>query len=169
MMIMGFSSGQYISQLLQFLELQPKYECSLDEKFTNVFSCEPHPSKDHPGFCGNSSIHYQVNWDEEVSLHNWFDSLELTCVSKSRIGLLGSSLFIGWASAATILPRLSDLYGRKKIFVLSMMIQTVSFLGFFFSRNIDAMTAFMFLFGVASVGRCSISYLYLMDLLPANR
>lgn len=90
-------------------------------------------------------------------------------MSKARIGLLGSSLFIGWAASAVMLPRLSDLYGRRIIFIVSMAIQTLAMAGFFVSTSIDLSTACMFLLGVASVGRCSISYLYMMDLLPANR
>jgi len=42
-------------------------------------------------------------------------------------------------------------------------------IGFYFSPNINVTTGFMFVMGIAAVGRCSISFLYLMDLLPANR
>ena len=47
-----------------------------------------------------------------------------------------------------------------------MLIQTVAFMGLFFSKNIYVTYFFMFLFGPASVGRCSSSFLYLMELLP---
>jgi hypothetical protein len=52
--------------------------------------------------------------------------------------------------------------------MLSMAIQTLAFLGLYLSRDINVTTAFMFMFGVASVGRCSISFLFLMELLPTN-
>ena len=42
-------------------------------------------------------------------------------------------------------------------------------MGLFFSTNIDLTTGLMFIFGVSSVGRCSLSFLYLMELLPKNR
>ena len=52
--------------------------------------------------------------------------------------------------------------------MLSMITQTIAFLGLYLSRDINVTTAFMFLFGVSSVGRCSISFLFLMELLPIN-
>jgi MFS family permease len=41
--------------------------------------------------------------------------------SKSLIGLIGSMNFAGWTVASIILPRFVDLFGRKKIFVASMI------------------------------------------------
>ena len=83
--------------------------------------------------------------------------------------MIGSTMFLGWAISAVVLPRLSDIFGRRIIFIVSMAIQTVAFLGFFFLHSFELFLACMFIFGVASVGRCSISYLYLLDLLPSNR
>ena len=37
------------------------------------------------------------------------------------------------------------------------------------SHNLNLTTAMMFIFGMAAVGRTSISFLYLMELLPTNR
>jgi MFS family permease len=84
------------------------------------------------------------------------------------VGFIGSSLFLGWALSALFIPRLADIYGRRRIFMLSMAIQTLAFLGLYLSHDINLTTAFMFLFGVASVGRCSICFLYLMEILPSN-
>ena len=39
----------------------------------------------------------------------------------------------------------------------------------FFSRDLNLTTVLMFIFGIAAVGRCSISFLYLMELLPTSR
>ena len=116
-------------------------------------------------FC-NTDLYYKVDWDKSQSLHNWVEQLDLACESKTKIGFIGSILFIGWSSAAFILPRVADIKGRKPVFCLSMLIQTVGFAGLFFSKNIYVTYVFMFIFGTASVGRCSISFLYLMELLP---
>jgi len=110
-----------------------------------------------------------VDWNEPTSLDNWFVQLNLACESKARIGLIGSSIFFGWALSAIFLPRLADLYGRKLIVLISLCIQLVSFIGFYFSRNINVTTAFAFVFGTAAVGRCSISFLYLIELMPQSR
>lgn len=95
--------------------------------------------------------------------------LSLECVSKARVGLIGSSMFMGWAISATFLPRLSDIYGRKKIFIFSILLQSLAMTGMYFSHDLNLTTAMMFIFGMAAVGRTSISFLFLMELLPTNR
>jgi len=93
----------------------------------------------------------------------------MECASKSTIGLIGSAMFAGWALSGLFLPRLADLYGRKLVFQVSMTLQLVTFIGLMLSRNMTLTTVIMFVFGISSVGRCSISFLYLMELLPTSR
>ena len=106
---------------------------------------------------------------DETSLDNWFTGLHLECVSKARIGLIGSCFFAGWALSAIFIPRMADIYGRKKIFLFSMALQLCTFLALYFSRDLNLTTVLMFIFGIAAVGRCSIGFLYLMELLPTSR
>jgi MFS transporter, putative metabolite:H+ symporter len=137
---------------------------------SDPYPCAPQPTKDGlPGFCGKTSIYYQVDFSNEASLDNWFVELSLECVSKTRIGLIGSSMFMGWALSAVFLPRLSDIYGRKKIFIFSILLQSCAMSVMYFSHSLNLTTAMMFIFGMAAVGRTSISFLYLMELLPTNR
>ena len=46
----------------------------------------------------------------------------MQCSEKSAFGFLGSMIFIGWTIAAMIVPRISDLYGRKWTFVVNIVI-----------------------------------------------
>lgn len=148
--------------------MQPKYLCSHDKSFTNPFKCEPQATKTLPGFCG-TDLYYEIDWSQEYSLKNWFVDLNLECVSKARIGFIGSSLFLGWALFALIVPRLSDLHGRKAVFQWCMVLQIAAFFGLYFSHNVDLTTGVMFFFGVASVGRATNSFLYMSEVLPQNR
>ena len=77
--------------------------------------------------------------------------------------------FVGWALASCFLPRLSDIYGRKYVYVGSMVLQLLGMIATFFSTSVEATTAIMFFLGFSGVGRCSICFLYLMELLPTNR
>ena len=43
--------------------------------------------------------------------------MDLTCVDHSTIGFLGTMLFLGWMTGSMIIPRLSDIYGRKRFFL----------------------------------------------------
>jgi hypothetical protein len=41
MMIMGYLSGQYIGQMIGYLELVPKYICSKAPDFSSPYKCAP--------------------------------------------------------------------------------------------------------------------------------
>ena len=74
--------------------------------------------------------------------------------------------FAGWTLAATFLPRLADLYGRKRVYVVSMILHGLFYLGIILSKNIKLTTAMQFFLGMSSVGRASVGYLYTMELVP---
>ena len=159
--------------LLGYLTLPQVYECSIypDFKTNETEKCFSQFNKNEPTvphFCG-TNLNKRVVWEAETSLHNWYESLDLACRSKGEVGLIGSILFVGWTLAAFIFPRLADIYGRRLIFTSSMLIQTLSFFGLYFSRNIYVTYVFMFFLGTASVGRCSVGYLYLMEILPKSQ
>jgi MFS family permease len=167
-------SGSYMGQSLQFLTLQPKYECSTDPLFQNPppEKCFPYPKeefKDVKGFCDNPGLYSRVNYTDEESLDNWFLKNHLACKSKAQLGLIGSMQFIGWAISSFIIPRLSDIYGRKWPYIASMILQLLAMIATFFSTSIEVTTAIMFFLGFSGVGRCSISFLYLMELLPQEK
>jgi MFS family permease len=121
-----------------------------------------------------------VDYSKETSLHNWVSDLQLECksysiilinqigVSKTKIGFIGSSLFIGWTIAAIFLARVSDVYGRKRVFIYSMIGNDLAYLGLIISRNIDVNIVLIFLMGLFSVGRASVGYLYLQELIPKS-
>ena len=114
-------------------------------------------------------MYSRVNSTDLTSLNNWFIQLDLTCTSKAKIGLIGSMQFVGWAIASIFIPRLADIYGRKWVYIGSMTLQLLSMVATFFSTSIVTTIVIMFFLGFSSVGRCAITFLYLMELLPQNR
>lgn len=115
-----------------------------------------------------------VDYSNPLSLHNWIIDLkpDLKCEKQSftsPIALLGSMQFVGWAISAAITPRLSDIYGRRPIFLASMLIQLVALIAIFISRHVWVTVGLIFLFGIGGVGRSSISYLYMQEFLPQNK
>lgn len=54
-------------------------------------------------------------------LENWVSQLGLLCQSDKAIGWLGSSYFLGIISTMVFVPILTDKYGRKSIFVATML------------------------------------------------
>lgn len=82
---------------------------------------------------------------------------------------MGSMQFVGWAISAAIVPRLADFYGRKWIFLSSMLLQLAALIGIYFSRYVSLTIGLIFFFGMGGVGRSSISYLYMQELLPSSK
>lgn len=66
------------------------------------------------------------NTTDTEYLDNWVQKLDLLCESKERLGLLGSAYFVGILTAMIIIPQLSDFYGRKNIFVITLTITLMS-------------------------------------------
>jgi MFS family permease len=63
-------------------------------------------------------------------------------------------------------PRISDKYGRKLVFSVSLFCQAFIYYGIIASTNIDLTIALFFLFGVCNFGRSNVCYIYLLELIP---
>ena len=96
---------------LAYFELLPQFVCTNSDGST--FECE------REEFC-SGKYEVAVDWTDPKSLINWAsqDSLNLNCVPKEKIGLMGTMVFFGWMVGAIFIPRLSDVYGRKKPFMI---------------------------------------------------
>lgn len=86
----------------------------------------------------------------------------MLCESKSRIGFLGACFFIGVLVASTILPVgiLSDIVGRKWIFVATLAILVISSFGFIIATTLDELYVYMFLLGITYPGRMIVAVNY---------
>jgi MFS family permease len=76
--------------------------------------------------------------------------------------------FAGYTTSAVILPRLSDMYGRKYVYFGSMVGHLLIFLGMLISRSLDLTIGLMVLFGFFSLGRASVGYIYMQELTPTD-
>ena len=110
----SITMGNYIRSALTYyplpyLELFPVFMCTSRDTVV-PFQCEAED------FCPSDTEIYfdyvQYN-DEPKSLHNWVEQLDMKCKSNSEIGLIGTMYFVGIILSVLIVPRLSDLYGRK--------------------------------------------------------
>ncbi|CDW88684.1 solute carrier family member 5 [Stylonychia lemnae] len=81
-----------------------------EETFKDGLSLYTYECQAYQTFCKDPSIKYKIDWDYPSSLHNWVESLDLTCESPAKIGLIGSIFFVGWTIGAFILPRLCVQY-----------------------------------------------------------
>ena len=89
----------------------------------------------------------------------------MRCVDKERIGLMGTMMFLGWTVAAIFIPRLSDMYGRKIIFLILLSCQSLIMLGLILSMSMVFSTFLLFMFGITITGGLPIGYIYLLELM----
>ena len=158
-LITGFLTGAFLAFAIPFLELDPKYICT-DPTTNQEYFCTRND------FCGRPEISYRVDWSDDTSLHNWVEDLDLTCTPHVYIGLVGAAMFAGWAISAIFLPRMADVYGRKWVYLWSMAAHGTFYLLIILSKDLTLTTCLMFFFGMASVGRATVGYLYMAELVP---
>jgi MFS family permease len=70
-------------------------------------------------------------------------------------------LFVGWAVASPFVMRLVDLFGRKRVYFVVMLLHALIYLAIILSKDLTLTIVLMFFLGTMTVGRASISYLYL--------
>ena len=69
---------------------------------------------------GPSVYQFRIDWKNRFSLHNWIEQLDAYCLPKAYIGIIGAMAFFGLFLGSLVLPPLSDIYGRKPVFLYSL-------------------------------------------------
>ena len=83
--------------------------------------------------------------------------------------MLGSVVFIGWVLTLPWIPRLSDMYSRKKFFIFGMVVDWLMFVAMFLTRSINWMIVITFVFGLMTTFRVNIGFVYMMELMPKSK
>ena len=82
---------------------------------------------------------------------------------------MGSSYLGGWAAGCLFVPRMGDVYGRRKPFLISTLASILVHIGLILSTNINLSIALFFFLGLATPGKSNIAYVYLLELVPTDR
>ena len=106
------------------------------------------------------------NYSNPDSLHNWVPKLDILCAPSWKIGLIGSSFFMGWVLSILVIPPLADIYGRRWFYTWAIFGDLIVYIWIFITHSINQMIACMFLLGVFTSGRCSLGYVYMQELVP---
>ena len=111
---------------MPFLEREPaELECYHKNQPDTWHSCTKEEiCRAHSS--GRMNLVYRANKSDPEYLNNWVIKLGLLCETKSRIGLLGSSYFVGIIAFIVFIPALSDRIGRKSIFCATMFASIIA-------------------------------------------
>jgi len=110
-------------------------------------------------------MNYTINWENQTSLYNWVEQLDLICQDRAHIGLIGSVYFMGWTTTCLVVPPLSDQYGRKLIFLICISVTCLSYVWLMLTNNINVTISMMFLQGMITSGRLTVGYVYMQEFL----
>jgi hypothetical protein len=116
--VLAINTNGYLVYGLSYLLLYPKFECKYPDG-----SPIDDGSKDYENYCKpdyfcdtSNNIGWSINWNDHTSLYNLTWKFNLYCASK----------FTGFACGSPFIPRMADIYGRKRIFWLCLFIQLLS-------------------------------------------
>ncbi len=71
--------------------------------------------------------------------------------------------FAGIVVGSLTLPRFSDYFGRKKIFLISSILHVILCIVTIFSTNFYVSITMMFLIGIAFGGRTFVGYIWMNE------
>ena len=111
---------------------------------------------------------YPVDWDSHLSLHNWVETLDLTCKNPYHVALMGSMYFAGAIASGFFVTRLGDIYGRKWPTIFSAVISIPIHLSLILSRDLNFSIVMFFLYGLTRPGKMQVSFVYVSELVPSR-
>lgn len=69
---------------------------------------------------------YRYDQSDPEYIDNWIQKFDLLCKPTEYVGLIGSCYMVGMFIGFFIWPPYSDTYGRRKIFICTMLLSTIA-------------------------------------------
>lgn len=95
----------------------------------------------------------------------------MLCESKRRIGTISACYFVGVIVASSLIPIgwLSDRYGRKWVFIFSMLVEVIACYLLIFGSHINILYLCIGLLGVSHPGRNIVALSYADEFLHKDQ
>jgi len=157
------AAGAFILYNLYYFEKEPTYLCQYS--VGGIFiKCSKKDICDQ----GTSLVEWKIDWTDEGSLHNWVEKLDLYCTSTIAISFIGSSFFVGAFVGSFILPRASDVVGRRPMFLVGLVLYVAVVIGLLFNTNLYLTYVLLFFGGISETGRYYVAYVYCVEMMPTK-
>lgn len=139
----GIVSVSFWVFVLGYFVQKPVYMCQFaktvtqlekDELCTAEYICE----------ADSRILDWHIDDSNSKTLQNWQQRLDLMCVPSWKVGMIGTSFFIGWASTLLWLPRFGDKFGRQKVFAAGMTLNLVMFALMMWTTDLNVVLASSF-------------------------
>jgi MFS family permease len=105
------------------------------------------------------------NGEPNSNIYNWFVKLGLVCNpnSKKAVSLIATIALLGISVSCLFIPRMGDLYGRKPLYVFSLIFQIPVYIAFCLFKTMTPIYVTAFLLGPCITGRLACGYLLLLE------
>ena len=79
--------------------------------------------------------------------------------------MIGSSFFIGTFLGSFVLPRLADIYGRKLMFIVGLVLYIATVVGLIYAQDLYVLYGLLVMGGVSETGRYYVAYVYAVEIM----
>mmetsp|Transcript_16487 Transcript_16487/g.27995 ORF Transcript_16487/g.27995 Transcript_16487/m.27995 type:complete len:250 (+) Transcript_16487:334-1083(+) len=123
-------------------------------------------------FCEEANgITYEVVEESQITLDNWIKKYDLICAKPIIISSFSMSYFVGFAVGSIFVPTLGDIYGRKKVFLINMLIAEATMIAIPFlpggtEKQIIPLIALLLILGISNTGRVGTGFAYMCEIAP---
>lgn len=157
---------------LPFMKIAPRhFLCLIDDAGGD--NLEDWESCLKADICDNelTTSEFMADTDDIEYIHNWVEQADLLCESSTRIGMIGASYFIGIIIATSIIPvgYLSDVFGRKSIFICNVVLTILSCIWLFVANNVEHLWIGMLISGMTVPGRMIVATAYADEFLDEGK
>ena len=109
---------------------------------------------------------YRYDQTDPEYIDNWIQKFDLLCKPTEYIGLIGSCYMVGMFIGFFILPPNSDAYGRRPIFIITMVLSTIAQGVILFTSSIHQLFLFMIILGMTFSGKNIVALNYAIECTP---
>ena len=114
-------------------------------------------------------ISYRVDTSSRFYIDNWIMTLNMYCMPKSYIGIIGAMAFGGVFLSCFLVPQLGDKYGRKIGWVVTVCTQLPLYIMANCTDNIGVIYVGCWFLGMGLIGRFTFGFVMLTELTPNKR
>ncbi|XP_030850613.1 organic cation transporter protein isoform X2 [Strongylocentrotus purpuratus] len=153
--------------------MEAKHNASVPFNYTkedNMFQCykygivdelDFHPGLDPENYNNTDLIRCNQGWvyDKSQYKSSIISEFDLVCSHKDRDSLAQSLFFVGVLIGSVVFGGLSDIYGRRKILFVALLVQSVSGLAIAFSPSYWFYTIFRMILASANMGVFLLSFI----------
>ena len=88
------------------------------------------------------------------------------CLPRTQQGLIGSIWFLGWVLTLPFIPRLADIYGRRRLVCFAPACYLLLWYALFQCESFRGIMVIALCFGLLTSIQVNVGYIYMVELFP---